>query len=121
MGEQKNRKKEKEDDIVEDVLPTKLICTGNSNKADVEKPVAISATESNNKEEGLKSRGENIEGDLKRDESEINQSNMGRDEATANDKAKETRENYDDNKRNTKAEPKDGDHRKKKTDQGRKK
>ena len=120
--EQKDRKTEKEDDNVElDILPTKLICANNSIKADVEKTVAIIATESKDKEEGLKSRGENIEGNLQRDEREINQSNRGTHEVTANDNAKETRENYDENKRKTKAEPKDGDNRKKKTDQGRKK
>ena len=120
--EPKERKTEKEDENVGlDMLPTKPNCTDNSNKADVEKSVAISATESKNKEEGFKSRGENVQGDLERQEREINQSNMGTHEATTNDKAKEKRKNYDENKRQTKQEPKDGDNHKKKTDQGRKK
>ena len=119
--EPKDRKTEKKDDITEEVLPTKLNCTSNSNKADAEKPVAISATKSNNKEEGFKSRGENMKGDLERQEREINQSNMGTCEATTNDRAKETRKSYDENKRKTQHKPKDGDNHKKKTYQGRKK
>ena len=110
------KQKDKKTDLVEDTLPTKLICMNEREKANGEVEKTLRAAERNDdKEEGFKSREGNMEhGDL---EGEVNQANNVDNTGTPNKKAKETREIFDGKKRETK----ERDNCKKKTDQGRKK
>ena len=102
--EQEDKKTEKEDGIaVENTLPAKLTCTDDTKEADFEKTVANSAAESNDKEEGFKSRGGNTqEGDLERDSNQSNNvNNMGTNEITPNNNANNKRAAKDSEKKKT--------------------
>ena len=113
------KEKEKKTDLVEETLPTKLLCTNEREKAKREVEKTLRATEGNDeKEEEFKIKGGSREdGDLEREEKEVNQSKNVTNTGTSNDKAKETSDIYDENR----SEAKESENCKTKTDQGKKK